>query len=65
MKLLLRHERGELGPKTVDEWAAPNGNESLLVWMLREIERNGGGRAELVTVREPEDMPGYIEDLRP
>lgn len=68
MKLLLRHDRGELGPKTVEEWATPNGGDCLLIWMLKEIERHGG-RAELVTVNDQpiEGVePGlYIEELRP
>lgn len=76
MKLLLRHERGVggatsiLGPKTIDEWATPNGDEPLLIWMLREIEKGGATRVELVAVDEqplgPEVEAGlYVEELRP
>ena len=63
-KYLLRHDLGELGPKTVDEWATPNGLEPLLIWMLREMESRGL-TAELVQVEEPKNMPGYYAEMRP
>lgn len=65
-KYLLMHERGHLGPKTIDEWATPNGDEPLLLWMLRELETQGVERVELVAVKTyDERAPDYIEELRP
>jgi hypothetical protein len=61
MKLLLRHDRGELGPKTIEEWAAPNGDECLLIYMLRSIEEQGIEGVELVAVEEA--MPGYYVEV--
>jgi hypothetical protein len=69
---MLVHERGHLGPKTIDEWATPNGDEPLLLWMLRELERQGVERVELIAVRTyderllfTEQQAGYVEELRP
>lgn len=65
-RYLLIHERGHLGPKTIDEWATLNGSEPMLIWMLRELEQQGIERAELVAVKAyDERAPDYIEELRP
>lgn len=60
---ILRHSRGELGPKTIDEWAAPNGTECLLIWMLREIGKHGE-TAELIQT-EPGPTEDYYTEVRP
>lgn len=65
MRLLLRHARGELGPKTLDEWATPNGGECLLLWMLRQIEESGEPGVELVQVDDVDGAPDYFVEVRP
>jgi hypothetical protein len=64
VKLLLKHERGELGPYTVEEWNRPNGGDCLLIYMLKTIEQNGGERVELIAVKEADFSPDYMEELR-
>lgn len=65
LRLLLTHETGTLGPKTVDEWNTPNGEDCLLVWMLRELEKNGQRRVSLNAVEDVEGVPGYHELMLP
>jgi hypothetical protein len=69
MDLILRHQRGELGPKTIEEWATPNGDDCLLIWMLKAIRDSGGTHVELVAVEDASTNEVFGEDyfieLRP
>lgn len=65
MKLLLKHDCGELGPYTIEQWNVPNGDDCLLIYMLKTLEQNGNRCIELIAVEVSEGYPDTYAELRP